>query len=48
MDLIVHHVLQPLVVGWTKEDLRVQLTAGVAIVEHLIAPEVVAIFVEEL
>ena len=45
-----HYVLQPLVVhvGWTNEDLCVQLAGSVAIVEHLIAPEVVAIFVEEL
>ena len=43
-----HYVLQPLVVhvGWTNEDLCVQLASSVAIVEHLIAPEVVAIFVE--
>ncbi len=29
VDLEIHHMLQPLVVGWIQEDLRLNLTAGV-------------------
>lgn len=47
MNLIIHHMLQTLVVGWAQEDLCVQLAASVAIIEDLIAPEVVAILIEE-
>ena len=35
MDLVVHHVLEPLVVGGTEEDLRVHLSPRVAGVHHL-------------
>ena len=35
MDLIVDHVLQTLVVGWTKEDLSVHFASGVTVVHHL-------------
>jgi len=47
MNLIIHHMFQTLVVGWAQEDLCVQLAASVAIIEDLIAPEVVAILIEE-
>ena len=40
-------MFQTLVVGWAQEDLCVQLAASVAIIEDLIAPEVVAILIEE-
>ena len=48
VDLVVHHVLEPLVVGGAKEHLGVQLAARVPIVEDLVATEMVAVFVEEL
>ena len=35
VDLVVHHVLEPLVVGGTEEDLRVHLSPRVAGVHHL-------------
>ena len=35
MNLVIHHVLQTLVVGWANEDLRNQLPSSMAIVEHL-------------
>ena len=35
VDLVVHHVLETLVVGGTKEDLGVQLAARVSVVQHL-------------
>ena len=47
MNLIIHHMFQTLVVGWAQEHLCVQLAASVAIIEDLIAPEVVAILIEE-
>ena len=35
VNLIIHHVLEPLVVGWSKEHLRVQLTSSESIVQNL-------------
>jgi hypothetical protein len=35
VDLIVDHVLQTLVVSWTKEDLCVHFASGVTVVHHL-------------
>ena len=35
VNLIVHHVLEPLIVGWSKEHLRVQLTSSESIVQNL-------------
>ncbi len=48
MDLVIHHVLQSLVVGGAKEYLCIELTTSEAIVEHLVATEMVAILVEQL
>ena len=48
MDLIIHHMFQPLVVGGAKEHLRVQLAAGEAIVEHLVTTEVVVVVTKEV
>lgn len=36
VDLVVHHVLQPLVVGGADEDLRRQLPPGEAVVQNLV------------
>ena len=48
VDLVVHHVSQSLVVGRPQEHLRVELAAGEAVVEDLVATEMVAILVEQL
>ena len=48
MNLVIDHVLQPLVVGGTKEDLGVELASCEAIIEHLVATEVIAILVKQL
>lgn len=48
MDLIVNHVLQTLVVGGAKENLRVQLAASEAIVEDLVATEMVVVVLQEV
>lgn len=39
VDLVVHHVLQTLVVGWTDEDLRRQLPARETVIENLMADQ---------
>ena len=36
MDLVVHHMLEPLVVGGAQEDLGVHLPPRVAGVHHLV------------
>lgn len=48
VNLVVHHVLQSLVVGGAKEHLCVELTTSEAIVEDLVATEMVAILVQQL
>ena len=48
MNLIVDHVLETLVVGGAKEDLGVQFTSCVAIIEDFVPSQVVAILIEEL
>jgi len=35
MNLVVHHVLKTLIVGWTEEDLRRELATGMTVVHHL-------------
>ena len=35
VDLVVHHVLEPLVVGGAEEYLSIQLAARVSVVQHL-------------
>ena len=35
MDLVVHHVLQALVVGWADEDLSVELATCEPVVQNL-------------
>ena len=40
MDLVVHHMLEPLVVGGTQEDLGVHLPPRVAGVHHLVYVDV--------
>lgn len=48
MDLVVHHVLQPLVVGGAKEDLGVELATSEAIVEDLITPQMVPVLSKQV
>lgn len=48
MDLVIHHVFQSLVVGGAKEHLCIQLATSKAIVEHFIATQMVAIFIQQL
>ena len=48
MDLVIHHVFQSLVVGGAKEHLCIQLATSKAIVEHLIATQMVAILIQQL
>mmetsp|Transcript_16479 Transcript_16479/g.64296 ORF Transcript_16479/g.64296 Transcript_16479/m.64296 type:complete len:1268 (+) Transcript_16479:614-4417(+) len=46
VDLVVHHVLEALIVGGPDEEVRLQLPAGVAVVEHFVAVALVAAVVE--
>lgn len=48
MNLIVNHVLETLVVRRAKEDLCVQFTSCVTIVQHFVPTQVVAVLIEEL
>ena len=48
MNLVIHHVFQSLVVGGAKEHLCIQLATSKAIVEHLIATQMVAILIQQL
>lgn len=48
VDLVVHHMLQPLVVGGPQEDHRLQLPPRVAVVHHLVAAHLVAALVQGL
>ena len=47
VDLIVHHVLEPLVVGGAEEDLGVELPAGVAAVHHLVTSGLVTVVIQQ-
>eukprot|EP00958_Prasinococcus_capsulatus_P024158 scaffold3740_cov322-Prasinococcus_capsulatus_cf.AAC.4 len=42
VDLVVNHVLQPLVVRWAQEDLGVQHAASVTVVHRFVAAQLVA------
>ena len=35
MNLVIHHVLEALIVGWVQEDLGFELTTGMTVVHHL-------------
>mmetsp|Transcript_10450 Transcript_10450/g.26294 ORF Transcript_10450/g.26294 Transcript_10450/m.26294 type:complete len:461 (-) Transcript_10450:2197-3579(-) len=48
VDLVVHHVLQALVVGWSNENLGLQLAARVPVVQHLVPAQLVAAFVQRV
>ena len=42
VDLVLDHVLEALVVGWSKEDHHFHFLAGEAIVHHLVPTKLVA------
>ena len=48
VDLIVHHVLKPLVVRGPEEDLSLELSSRVAVVHDLVAPLLVTALVEHV
>ena len=48
VDLVLHHVLEPLVVGRPEEDLDLHLLAVEAVIHDFVASELVALLVEKL
>ena len=48
MDLIIHHMLEPLIVGGAKENLGVELASGEPIVQNLIATQVIAVLSKQV
>lgn len=48
VDLVVHHVLETLVVGRAEKDLSAELATSVAVVEHFVASQVIAVLLQEV
>ena len=46
MNLVVHHMLQPLIISWTQENLRVHLASSMSIVHDFIASRLVIVFTQ--
>lgn len=43
VNLIVHHVLEPLIVRWAKKNLSIDLATGVSVEHDLVSTQLVAV-----
>lgn len=46
MNLVLYHVLEALVVGWSKEDLSLHLSSIEAVVHYLVPSKLIALFMK--